>query len=38
MVANLPGSEEKKVRIGQRVEVYFADVDEEITLPQFRLV
>jgi uncharacterized OB-fold protein len=38
MVANLPGSERDKVGIGGRVEVYFEDVNEEITLPQFRLV
>jgi uncharacterized OB-fold protein len=38
MVSNLPGSEKDKVRIGGRVEVYFENVDDEITLPQFRLV
>jgi uncharacterized OB-fold protein len=38
MVANLPGSERDKVRIGGRVEAYFEDVDAEVTLPQFRLV
>ena len=38
MVANLPGSERDKVRIGRRVEAYLEDVNDEITLPQFRLV
>jgi uncharacterized protein len=38
MVANLPGSERDKVKIGGRVEVYFEDVNEEISLPQFRIV
>ena len=37
MVSNLPDSEKDKVRIGGRVEVYFEDVNDEITLPQFRL-
>ena len=38
MVANLPGSEREKVKIGGRVEVYFEEIDEEISLPQFRIV
>ena len=38
MVSNLPGSEKDKVRIGERVEAYFEEVDAEVTLPQFRLV
>jgi hypothetical protein len=38
MVANLPGSERDKIRIGGRVEAYFEDVDVDVTLPQFRLV
>lgn len=38
MVANLPGSEREKVKIGGRVEVYFEKVDEEISLPQFRVL
>lgn len=38
MVANLPGSEREKVKIGGRVEVYFEKIDEEISLPQFRVV
>lgn len=37
MVSNLPDSEKDKVRIGGRVEVYFEDVNDKITLPQFRL-
>lgn len=38
MVSNLPGTERNKVHIGGRVEVYFEDVNDEITLPQFRPV
>lgn len=38
MVANLPGSERDKIKIGGRVEVYFEKIDEEISLPQFRVV
>jgi uncharacterized OB-fold protein len=38
MVTNLPGTERDKVKIGGRVEVYFEDVNEEITLPMFRVV
>lgn len=38
MVANLPGSERDKVKIGGRVEVYFEKIDDETTLPVFRLV
>jgi uncharacterized OB-fold protein len=38
MVSNLSGSETEKVRIDGRVEVYFEDVNDEITLPQFRVV
>jgi uncharacterized OB-fold protein len=38
MVSNLPGSETEKVRIGRQVEVYFEDINDEITLPQFRIV
>jgi hypothetical protein len=37
MVANLPGSERERVKIGGRVEVYFEKLDEEISLPQFRV-
>ncbi len=37
MVSNLPDSEKDKVRIGGQVEAYFEDVNDEITLPQFRL-
>jgi len=36
VVSNWPGSERNKVKIGGRVEVYFEDVNEEISLPQFR--
>ena len=38
MVANLPGSERDKVKIGGRVEVYFEQIDKEIALPQFRVL
>ena len=38
MVSYLPISAKPNVRIGGAVEVYFAAVDEEITLPQFRPV
>jgi hypothetical protein len=38
MVANLPGSERESIKIGRRVEVYFEKIDEEISLPQFRVV
>ncbi|HXG17982.1 MAG TPA: OB-fold domain-containing protein [Methylomirabilota bacterium] len=38
MVTNLPGSERRNIRIGERVEVYFEDVNDEISLPQFRLI
>ncbi len=38
MVANLPGSERDKVRIGRRGGAYFEGGDADITLPQFRLV
>src|SRR5262249_10175712 len=38
MVSNLPGAEKDKVRIDDSVEVYCEEVNEEITLPQFRVV
>lgn len=38
MVANLPGSERNKIKIGGRVEVYFEKVNEEISLPQFHVL
>ncbi len=38
MVSYLPLSAKDGVRIGGAVEVYFAPVDEEITLPQFHPV
>lgn len=38
MVANLPGTERAAVQIGGRVEVYFEKLDEEMALPQFRIV
>ena len=38
MVANLPGTERDKIKIGGQVEVYFEKIDEEISLPQFRVV
>ena len=38
LVSHLPESQREHVRIGGKVEVYFEDVDEELTLPKFRLV
>ena len=38
MVSHLPIAEREKIYIGRRVEVYFDDIDPEITLPQFRPV
>ncbi len=38
MVANLPLADRDKVQIGRSVEVFFEDVDAEISLPQFRIV
>jgi len=38
MVSYLPISEREKILIGGRVEVTFEKIDDEITLPQFRLV
>ena len=38
LVSNLPEAQREQVRIGGKVEVYFEDVDAELTLPKFRLV
>lgn len=38
MVSYLPISERDKIRIGGRVEVTFEKINDEVTLPQFRLV
>ena len=38
LVSHLPDSEREHVRIGRKVEVYFEDVDAELTLPKFQLV
>jgi uncharacterized OB-fold protein len=38
MVSNLPIAEREKVRIGARVEVYFDEIDTDLTLPQFQVV
>lgn len=38
LVSQLPGSERDNVHVGRRVEVYFEDIDEETSLPQFRLI
>ena len=38
LVSHLPDSEREQVQIGRNVEVYFEDVDAELTLPKFRLV
>ena len=37
MLANIVGSDVKKVKCGARVQVVFEKISEEITLPQFRL-
>jgi uncharacterized protein len=37
MVANVPGAERERVRIGARVEVWFENRGGETVLPQFRL-
>ena len=36
LVSNLPETQREQVRIGGRVEVYFEDIDAELTLPKFR--
>jgi uncharacterized OB-fold protein len=38
MVSYLPLSEQSKIRIGGRVEVTFEKINDEVTLPQFRVV
>jgi len=38
LVSHLPEAQREQVRIGGKVEVYFEDVDTELTLPKFRLV
>ena len=38
LTAFLPGSEQQNIQIGDPVEVYFQPVNEEIILPQFRVV
>lgn len=38
MVSNLPMTEQDKVAIGKQVEVFFEDVDAEVSLPRFRVV
>lgn len=38
MVSFLPISERDKIRIGGKVEVTFDKINDEVTLPQFRLV
>jgi hypothetical protein len=37
MMTNIVGSPPDSVRIGQRVEVRFEDVNEEVSLPKFVL-
>ena len=37
MVSDLPASDTDRVEIGAPVEVFFDDVDDELTLPRFRL-
>lgn len=38
MVANLPGGEREKVRVGAPVEVYFENRGDGVVIPQFKLV
>ncbi len=38
LVSHLPDSEREHVQIGRKVEVYFEDIDAELTLPKFQLV
>ena len=38
LVSYLPEAQREQVRVGGEVEVYFADVDAELTLPKFRLL
>jgi len=38
MVSNLPASDLNKISVGRRVEVYFEELDDDVTLPQFRPV
>ena len=38
LVSHLPDSEREHVQIGRNVEVYFENVDVELTLPKFRLL
>ncbi len=38
LVSDLPATHRERVRVGGKVEVYFEEVDTELTLPKFRLV
>ena len=38
LVSDLPAAQHEQVRVGGKVEVYFEDVDAELTLPKFCLV
>jgi len=38
MLSDLPADDVDDVAIGKRVEVWFDDVDDDVTLPRFRLV
>ena len=38
LVSDLPAAQREQVRVGGKVEVYFEDVDAELTLPKFCLV
>jgi len=38
LVSHLPNSEREHVQIGRKVEVYFEDIDAELTLPKFQLL
>ena len=38
LTSRIIGGSDQKIRIGQRVEVVFDDIDEELTLHGFRIV
>ena len=38
LVSDLPAAHRERVQVGGKVEVYFEEVDAELTLPKFRLL
>jgi uncharacterized OB-fold protein len=38
LVSDLPPADTEEVAIGQRVEVFFEEIDDHLTLPRFRLL